>query len=163
MSIFVDDSLTFLSLPSRTKENLLNEMTDLKHQIKKLEETNGDMSLGHKQLKREMNETRDQLDQSHKECVELKRLLKDAELEKETIRNNVDDLKEIIKNAEGMTSLLSQVNSKHERCFGIRASLHGLFVMANLITFGEGEFRTWFAPFKQGVLFTKFKIYSLNL
>ena len=86
----------------RTKENLLNEITDLKHQLKKLEETNGDMTLNQKQLKREINETCDQLDNSHKECTELKRMLKDTELEKETALNSVDDLKEIIKTAEGM-------------------------------------------------------------
>ena len=63
------------------------------------------MNLNQKQLKREMNETRDQLDNSHKECVELKRMLKDTELEKETALNSVDDLKEIIKTAEGMYSL----------------------------------------------------------
>ena len=80
----------------------MNQVNDLKHQIKKLEETNGDLSLGQKQLKREIHESLDQLDNSHKECGELKRLLKDVELEKETALNNANDLTEIIKSSEGI-------------------------------------------------------------
>ena len=77
----------------------MGEKSDLKQQLKKLEEMHGDLSRDHKQLKRQMNETGEELD-SVGEVGEFKRLLKDMELEKEIARNSANDLKEFVKNRE---------------------------------------------------------------
>ena len=92
----------FTSFIYRNKENLLTEVSDLKHQIKKMEENQGDLSLDFKQTKRALNDTSEQLEASQKETAELKRLLKDVELEKQVAWNSAGDLKEHVKSAEGM-------------------------------------------------------------
>jgi hypothetical protein len=66
-----------------------------------MEENQGDLSLDFKQTKRSLNDACEQLGASQKETAELKRLLKDVELEKQVAWNSASDLKEHVKTAEG--------------------------------------------------------------
>ena len=85
----------------RNKEMLLTEQNELKLKMKLLEEGRDNLKYQYKQCVQQVNETKDGMEASVKECCELKRLLKDAEKEKQVAWTSANELRELVKLTEG--------------------------------------------------------------
>ena len=87
-------------LPCRGKEKLITEQNELTLQMKLVEEGRDNLKYQYKQCLQQINESKDGHEASLKECGELKRLLKDAEMEKQVAWSSANELRELVKMTE---------------------------------------------------------------
>lgn len=73
----------------------------MKLHVQMLEESRDVISREHKQVKRELSEGKELLELSQKDVSEFKRLLRDAEMEKEVAWTSSNELRELVKATEG--------------------------------------------------------------
>ena len=100
-------------LPCRGKENLVTEQNELKLQMKLVEEGRDNLRHQYRQCVRQMNESKDGHEASLKECGKLKRLLKDAEMEKQVAWSSANELRELVKMIEGTMKLCAYFKLGH--------------------------------------------------
>ena len=81
---------------------LIKEIGELRLQLKIVEESRGTLNREFKESQRKLSENKDLLEGSQKETSELKRLLKDAEMEKDVAWSSANDLRDLVKSTEGI-------------------------------------------------------------
>lgn len=79
----------------------MKELNAMKLQVQMLEDGRDVLNRDHKQAKRDLVESKELIELSQKDISELKRLLKDAEMEKEVAWTSCNELRELVKATEG--------------------------------------------------------------
>lgn len=108
-------TVKWVMLPCRGKENLITEQNELKLQKKLVEEGRDNLKYQYKQCLQQINESKDGHEASLKECGELKRLLKDAEMEKQVAWSSANELRELVKMTESTVKFCAY--NKLGNCF----------------------------------------------
>ena len=113
--MIIGTTVKWVMLPCRGKENLITEQNELKLQMKLVEEGRDNLKYQYKQCLQQINESKDGHEASLKECGELKRLLKDAEMEKQVAWSSANELRELVKMTESTVKFCAY--NKLGNCF----------------------------------------------